>query len=114
MDGFDYEKAVTNEIKRLNKLFELIPDNKKKLVEGLIIQAARLRASLDALWLDIQTNGEYEDFQNGKEVGIITRERAAVKTFTAHDKSYQAVIRQLSDYLPAQSAVKSKLDEFAI
>lgn len=113
MIDFDYEKAVKTETSRLKSLFKAIPDNKKKLAERLITEAARLKASLDALWLDIQENGEYEDFQNGKDVGFITRERAASKTFTARDKSYQAIMRQLFELLPPdQGATKSKLDEF--
>ena len=89
----------------------VIPDNKKKLVSGLIIQAARLKASLDALWLDIQANGEYEDFQNAKDLTVITRERASSKTFTARDKSYQAIMKQLMEHLPHESNGPSKLDE---
>lgn len=108
---FDYEKAVKKEQNRLKKLFKDIPENKMKLVEGLIVQAARLRASCDALWLEIKTNGEYEDFQNGKDAEFITRETAASKTFTARDKSYLAVMKQLAEYLPTQVSV-SKLTEF--
>lgn len=111
MEEFNYEKAIKAEEKRLAELFATVPENKKKLVSGLITQAARLKASLDALWLDIQENGEYEDFQNGKEAGFITRERAASKTFTARDKSYQAIMKQLLDHLPHEQGGKSKLDE---
>lgn len=107
---FDYEKAVKKEQNRLKKLFKDIPENKMKLVEGLIVQASRLRASCDALWLDIKENGEYEDFQNGKDAEFITRETAASKTFTARDKSYLAVMKQLAEYLPTQVSA-SKLSE---
>ena len=107
---FDYEKAVKKEQNRLKKLFKDIPENKLKLVEGLIVQAARLRASCDALWLDIKTNGEYEDFQNGKDAEMFSRERPASKTFTARDKSYLAVMKQLAEYLPTKVST-SKLSE---
>ena len=112
MIQFDYEKAIKAETERLNKLFENIPDNKKKLISGLISQASRLKASLDALWEDIQNNGEYEDFQNAKDMTIITRERAASRTFTARDKSYQAIMKQLFEHLPQESGKESKLDAF--
>ncbi|MBF0843185.1 hypothetical protein IR117_01025, partial [Streptococcus danieliae] len=37
------EKLVKKELSRLRKLFVDIPENKKKVSEGLMIQAARLR-----------------------------------------------------------------------
>ena len=33
-----------------------------KVVEGLIIQAARLRVLLNEMWMDISENGDYEMF----------------------------------------------------
>lgn len=102
------EKA---EIERLTQLYQDIPENKKELVEGLIAQAARLRVSLDKLWRDIRKNGETEVFKQGNDA--FKRERPESKIFTARDKNYQAIIKQLDALLPTQSAKTGflKLDE---
>ena len=92
------------EYMRLSKLYENIPDNKRKLVDGLIWQAARLRVSLDNLWEDIKANGEAEVFKQGSDA--FKRERPEAKLFTARDKSYQAVIKQLNELLPDESLKK--------
>lgn len=106
-------KVVTEqgELKRLKLLYADIPDNKKELVDGLLVQAARLRVSLDQLWQDLQSNGETEVFKQGNDA--FKRERPESKIFTARDKNYQAIMKQLDALLPAKSTKSSfaKLDE---
>ena len=99
------------ELRRLKKLYADIPDNKKELVEGLLVQAARLRVSLDQLWQDLQKNGEVEVFKQGNDA--FKRERPESKIFTARDKNYQAIMKQLDALLPAKSKASgfAKLDE---
>ena len=46
----------------MKRLFKDIPPSKLKVVEGLIIQAARLRVLLNEMWMDISENGDYEMF----------------------------------------------------
>lgn len=92
----------------LLELYKDIPENKKKLVEGLIREAARLKVSLDDLWEDIATNGNTELDAQGRE-----KERPTSAIFTSRDKSYRACIKHLDSLL--QSKVSStgfkKLDE---
>ena len=92
------------EYDRLGVLYASIPPNKRKLVDGLLWQAARLRCSLDNLWADIQKNGETEIFSQGSDA--FKRERPEAKLFTARDKSYQAIIKQLNELLPEESTSK--------
>jgi len=99
------------EYKRLMKIFRALPPNKLANAEGLIRQAARLRDRLDALWLDLQENGETEMFSQSPNTDPYERERPASRTFTATDKSYQAIIRQLNDMVPEQQE-KDALAEF--
>lgn len=106
-------KKITEqgELRRLKKLYADIPENKKELVDGLLVQAARLRVSLDTLWADLNENGETETFKQGNDA--FKRERPESKIFTARDKNYQAIMKQLDALLPAKS-VKSgfaKLDD---
>ena len=91
-----------NEIERIKALYANIPENKKKLVEGLIVQAARLRISLDELWLDLQKNGNTEPFRQNAEGIEFQRERPESKIFIARDKNYLAIIKKLDEMLPPE------------
>lgn len=106
-------KKITekSELKRLRELYKDIPGNKRELVEGLLVQAARLRVSLNNLWEDLNTNGETEVFKQGNDA--FKRERPESKIFTARDKNYQAIMKQLDALLPAKTTSKSfsKLDD---
>lgn len=99
---------VQKEYERLKVLYKDIPANKKELVEGLLVEAARLKISLDELWEDLLTNGNTELNERGKEV-----ERVNSSIFTTRDKSYRATLKHLDSLLPAGAKQSgfSKLDE---
>ncbi len=105
------KKRITeeSEIRRLRRVYSGLPPNKRAVAEGLIIQAARLRVRLDQLWEDIQKNGETELFSQSDKTEPYDRERPSARLFTATDKNYQAIIRQLSDLTPPE-ARGSKLE----
>lgn len=107
----DMEKRVEEEKSRLGKIFEKVPREKLNLVEGLIIQAARLRILLDDNWKDIIENGEYEKFKQSENQVAYDRKRPIVENYDNRDKSYQAIIRQLTELLPKneKNDKKSKL-----
>lgn len=94
----------------LMELYHEIPENKKKLVDGLIREAARLKVSLDDLWEDIQENGNTIRDEKGFE-----KERPTSAIFTSRDKSYRACIKHLDSLLPAGAKSSgsdfSKLDD---
>lgn len=99
--------TVESETERLLDIFKELPPKKLKTVQGLIVQAARLRVRLDYLWEEIQTNGEFEWFNQSDKTEPYQRERPVSKTFTATDKSYQAIIKQLVDMCPEDVEVDS-------
>lgn len=103
----DAKKLEAAEFKRLSELYKDIPQNKRALVEGLIRQAARLRASLDVLWEDIVKNGNTEMFQQKNDGVEFLRERPESKVFTARDKNYLATIKKLDELLPAEKEESS-------
>ncbi len=107
----DMESRVTEEKKRLTQLFSNAPPSKLKLAEGLIIQAARLRILLDDNWKDILENGEYEKFKQSENQIAYDRKRPIVENYDNRDKTYQAIINQLTELLPQDAKVdkKSKL-----
>ena len=111
MDNLDERDAlVKKEANRLKRLFKEIPPNRKKLVEGLIIQAARLRVMLDDMWIDISEGGDYELFSQSEKLDPYERERPVAKLYNSRDGSYQKIISQLASYLPDESQEKAKKD----
>ena len=90
------------EYERISKLYEKIPENKRSLVDGLIVQAARLRVSLDDLWEDLKKNGNTEMFKQANDGVEFPRERPESKIFAIRDKNYLSIIKKLDEMLPAE------------
>lgn len=106
----DMEHRVALEVERLRKLFKSIPKNQLDVAEGLITQAARLRILLDDNWKDILENGEYEKFSQSENQIPYDRKRPIVDNYDNRDKTYQSIIKQLTELLPQQKPDrKSKL-----
>lgn len=105
-------KRITekSEIARLNEIYKDLPPNEFEVAQGLIVQAARLRVRLDALWRDIHKNGEVEMFSQSEKTEPYERERPQARIFTATDKNYQAIIKQLNEMTPP-SRKASKFDD---
>ena len=99
-----------DEVARLRRLYEALPPKQLALAEGLIIQAARLRVRLDKLWTELQEKGETEWFTQSDKTDPYERERPASRTFTATDKSYQSIIKQLNDMIPAETEKADDLE----
>lgn len=105
-------KKVTeeSEYKRLAKIYKTLPPNKRAVAEGLLREAARQRVRLNYLWEDLQEHGETEMFCQSSNMDPYERERPASRTYTATEKTYQSLIRQLDDMCPP-SVQESKLEK---
>lgn len=105
-------KMITekSEIARLTEIYKDLSPNEFAVAQGLIVQAARLRVRLDKLWRDISKNGETELFSQSDKTEPYERERPAARLFTATDKNYQAIIKQLNELTPP-SKTGNKLEE---
>lgn len=105
-------KRITekSEIERLTEIYKDLPPNQFAVAQGLIVQAARLRVRLDKLWRDIKKGGEVELFTQSEKTEPYERERPAARLFTATDKNYQSIIKQLNELTPPSTA-KSRLAE---
>ena len=90
-----HEARVKKEKQRLDKIFKSIPDDKKRVAQGLIVQA-------DDAWLDIQEKGDYELFTQSESAPPYERERPIAKLFNSRDAAYQKIIMQLSKLLPEE------------
>ena len=98
------------EVERLTEIYKGLPPKQFALAQGLIIQAARLRVRLDKLWAELEEKGETEWFTQSDKTDPYERERPASRTFTATDKSYQSIIKQLNDMLPADNEQAGDLE----
>ena len=90
------------EIKRLTEIYKGLPPKQFALAQGLIAEAARLRVRCDKLWEDLQENGEVEMFSQGDQ-DPYERERPASRIYTATNKSYQSIVKQLNDMIPKET-----------
>lgn len=103
-------KKIKKELNRLKKLFKDLPENKKKISEKLIDNAAFMSISLEELKKDIITYGVKETYVNGKDqFGF--KESIESKTYNTMIKNYMNIIKQLNDMLPQEKKIDEK-DEF--
>lgn len=103
-------KAIKKELNRLKKLFKDLPENKKKISEKLIDNAAFMSVSLEELKKDIILYGVKETYVNGKEqFGF--KESIESKTYNITIKNYMAIIKQLNEMLPEDKQINED-DEF--
>ena len=96
-----------SEIKRLTEIYKGLPPKQFALAQGLIAEAARLRVRLDKLWEDLTENGEVEMFSQSENTDPYERERPASRIYTATNKSYQSIIKQLNDMIPKDADAPS-------
>jgi hypothetical protein len=102
--------AEKKEIKRLTEIYITLPPKQFALAQGLIAEAARLRVRCDALWDDLQENGEVEMFSQSENTEPYERERPASRIYTAANKAYQSIIKQLNDMIPKDEAPAGGFD----
>lgn len=104
--------TAKKEKSKLDKIIKNIPADKKKLVEGLIADASFMAEQLEHLRAYITENGWSETYQNGaNQFGKKTSVEADM--YVKVQKNYAAIIRQLTDYLPADKELsKDELLEF--
>lgn len=105
------DDKVKREISRLKRQYKEIPKNKMDVVQGLIVQAARLRISLDTLWEDIVENGDVEFFSQSEKMEPYERERPVARIFNTRDKNYQSIIKQLTDLMPKEPPKSAANDD---
>ena len=97
-------------MKKLKKLFKDLPNNKKKMSEKLIENAAFMSIALDELKEDIKLYGVKETYVNGKDqFGF--KESIESKTYNTMVKNYMNIIKQLNDMLPEEKKINED-DEF--
>ena len=102
------EEKTKKEKTRLRGIFKELDENKKKLVTPLIEKAAFMSVELDILQEQIEVEGWTSEYKNG-ENQYGTKKSPEAETYIALSKNYVAVIKQLTDLVPAAARKKSKL-----
>ena len=102
------EAAIRKERTRLKRAFKDLDANKKRTVEQLISTAAFLSVTLQELEEEINRNGVTEEYQNGQnQYGV--KQSAAAVTHIAMTKNLTAIMKQLTDLVPAEKKKKTRL-----
>lgn len=103
------EQRIKSEKSRLKKIFKELDENKKNLVTPLIEKAAFMSVELDDLQETIEQDGWTSEYKNG-ENQYGTKKSPEAETYIALSKNYAAVIKQLTDLVPAAKRKKSRLE----
>ena len=103
------DQRIKTEKTRLRGIFRDLDENKKKLVTPLIEKAAFMSVELDDLQATIETEGWTSEYQNGQNQWG-TKKSPEADTYIALSKNYAAVIKQLTELVPAAKRKASKLD----
>lgn len=102
------EQRIKAEISKLNKVFKELDENKKKIVTPLIEKAAFMSIELDDLQETIEQEGWTSEYKNG-ENQYGTKKSPEAETYIALSKNYAAVIKQLTELVPAAKRKESRL-----
>ena len=102
------ENRIKDEKKRLKEIFEELEENKRNLVTPLIEKAAFMSIELDDLQETIEQDGWTSEYKNG-ENQYGTKKSPEAETYIALSKNYAAVIKQLTELVPAEKRKASRL-----
>lgn len=102
MEKNDKESQLKKELNKLRKIFKDLPEESKKLSEGLIQNAAFMHVTLLELQEDIKEHGAMINCTSGNGFETL-KDNPAQKAYTTMISRYSLVIKQLTDLLPEQS-----------
>lgn len=94
------DDVIKKEIKRLKKIYSDLEGKKKQVVDGLINEAAFMKATLEELKVIIDEKGPLDEMVQGDY--SILREHPAVKTYNTMIQRYSTVVKQLADLMPKE------------
>lgn len=95
----DRDKRIKAEIKKLDNIFKDLPEDKKKLCEGLIKNAAFMFVTLEDLQEEVNEHGAMIQAKSGNGFETI-KDNPAQKAYTTMISRYSGIIDQLNKMLP--------------
>ena len=101
------EAEIEQEKIKLNEIFHYLPEDKKKLCEGLIQNAAFMKVTLEELQADVVAHGAMISCKSGNGFKTI-KDNPAQKAYTTMISRYSSIIDQLSSYLPSNKAISAQ------
>lgn len=109
----EIKKEIEKEIKRLNKIFADIQQNKKDTVSGLIENAAFMKVQMAIMQERINEDGVTIKYQNGENQWGY-KKSPDVETYNSFIKQYTTIIKQLVDLLPEEieKSIKDEIKEW--
>ena len=102
------ENRIKDEKKRLKEIFAELEENKRNLVTQLIVMGAFMSIDLVDLHETIEQEGWTSEYKNG-ENQYGTKKSPEAETYIALSKNYAAVIKQLTELVPAAKRKASRL-----
>ena len=100
--------AKSKELRKLERIFKNIADDKRQVVDKLISNAAFMAEQLDNLQADIKEKGYISEYQNGENQWG-TKKSPEIEIYNTMIKNYMGIIKQLTDLLPDEN--KDEADE---
>lgn len=105
------DERISEEIKKLDKLFKDVDPKIKKAAYSLIENAAFMSITLEDLQKKINKNGVISGYQNGANQWG-TKKSPEVEIYNTMIKNHMSVIKQLTDLIPKQNPKNNNDDEF--
>lgn len=103
----DKDKLIQAEVDKLNDIFHFLPEDKKKLCEGLIQNAAFMKVTLEELQADVVEHGAMISCQSGNGFKTI-KDNPAQKAYATMISRYSSIIDQLESYLPSNKTMSAQ------
>ena len=105
-------RLIKKKVKELNQIFELMPDDNKKLSGDLIQNVAWMAIELQELQMIIHSTGSVEEYHNGANQSGL-KLSAAVQAYNSIVKSYNSSLRLLLAELPGAESRATAKDQLA-
>lgn len=96
-------RQKSKQLRRLEKIFRDIREDKKETVRNLIENAAFMEIQLAGLQKEIAEKGPVSEYKNGENQWG-TKKSPEVEIYNTMIKNYMAVVRQLLELLPEGGA----------
>lgn len=102
-------RRVNAEHRRLVDLFDHLDEKELKTIDGLLVEAARLRILCDESFEEILASGETELVKNAH--GVRERQRDISKVYTQRTTAYSNIIKTISKLFPQQDEMPNDENE---
>lgn len=108
--NIDKDRLIKNEVKRLTELLSSMEKSRRLTTNGLIVEAAYMKATLQEFKNEIDRSGVVDIMPQGEY--SIVRANPTLKAYNTMVQRYAAILLQLTNLLPKEIKEDDPLDEF--